>query len=237
MSDFSSVSVTPSLESRPPWEPRTRFEMEREITSIRGTLKTLSEAVGAALDVLLQTETEQNKQGDEQSRRREALECLDYVREVLRQRSKGELTPLDEERLWGEHELQRRRASRVEPQNTSTPEKQVATGSQEPNMNPKIINPPKAANIPEAMSRRSRGGTLPVNSPMEKLPHARNSSQVVAPWNHTPSSFSSQSSSPNYTLLSKPQPSSLAIPSPAQRSSRPGSRESTVEQDPLGALR
>lgn len=235
MSDFSSVtlpqySVESRVESRPPWEPRTRFEIEREASEIRGTLKTLSEAVGSALDVLLQTEARKERQTDDESRRREALECLDYVREVLGQRSRGDQGPLDEERLWGEKELQRRKKVEAEMKQATSKSSDNEGISVTTKVVP-ISHPTRAASVSEGSPVRSRGGSLPAKPP-EKSNFVRSSGKIVAPWNHTPSSFSS--STPSF--LPAPPPA-LAPPPPARTSTRPGSDDGKIHQDPLGVLR
>jgi len=238
MTDFSSLSLTPPSEtSRPPWEPRTRFEIEREATAVRGTLKTLSDAVGAALDVLMHTETDPKHQAEDRSRRKEALECLDYVREVLGQASKGDVGSLDEERLWGEKGLEKRKKVQAEsPPQTSA---DLASQSKPAEPSPSaIVQPVKVANTP-AVYRKTRGTSLPVNRPVERSLPTRQSETIVAPWNHTPSSFSNSSLS--YSLPTKPPPTTLAPPPAARTSSRPEPiREHTgasVHQDPLGVLR
>ena len=41
-------------DERPPWEPRTRFEMESEITALRAVNKRLGDSLSWIVDVLLQ---------------------------------------------------------------------------------------------------------------------------------------------------------------------------------------
>jgi TBC1 domain family protein 5 len=238
MSDFSSTSLTPPSEaSRPPWEPRTRFEIEREAAALRENLKALSEAVGSALDVLLHAETDPGRQAEDESRRREALECLDYVREVLGQASKGEITSLDEERLWGE-ELAKRKKMPENQQKVA--EALVESEIAEPSIT-SISQPSRTADAPELSTvRKARGTTvLPINAPVERQPPNRNATPTVAPWNHTPSNFSS--SSYGLSLPTRPPPTTLAPPPAARTSSgRPEilrERSSSMQQDPLGALK
>ncbi|KAI1784049.1 RabGAP/TBC [Ganoderma leucocontextum] len=93
---------------RPPWEPRTRNEMEREVTQVRALQKRLGDTVGWIVDTLLLDEGDgKDDTGKKtiQKRKREALESLAYVRDIL----KGTVDDIDEERLVGEEEGQRRR--------------------------------------------------------------------------------------------------------------------------------
>jgi len=94
-------------ETRPPWEPRSRFEMERDISEMRSLNKRLGRSVSWIVDVLLQDEDgvkEPQQLKDIQTKKREALESLSYVRDVLNSGS----TKVEEERLWGEQEFKRR---------------------------------------------------------------------------------------------------------------------------------
>lgn len=94
-------------EERPPWEPRTRFEMERDISEMRSLNKQLGKSVGWIVDALLQDEDEvkdAERLKSIQSKKREALESLAYVRDVLN----GGVTKVEDERLWSEPQLERR---------------------------------------------------------------------------------------------------------------------------------
>ena len=94
-------------EDRPPWEPRTRFEMERDISEMRSLSKQLGKSVGWIVDALLQDEDGVNdaeRLKSIQLKKRDALESLAYVRDVLN----GGITKVEEERLWSEQEYERR---------------------------------------------------------------------------------------------------------------------------------
>ncbi|KAF8231329.1 RabGAP/TBC [Tricholoma matsutake] len=69
-------------EERPSWEPRSRFEVERDIAQLRSTNKRLGESLEWILDVL-QTESEADDQERIRKQRHEALESLCYVKDVL----------------------------------------------------------------------------------------------------------------------------------------------------------
>ena len=103
---FPYQFVTRTTEERPPWEPRTRFEIEREISELQALNRKLGQALGWTVDALLQS-----GEGPEiDNRKREALECLAYVRDVLNTAKAP--ADLDEERLVSEAELKRLRAEK-----------------------------------------------------------------------------------------------------------------------------
>ncbi|OBZ75172.1 TBC1 domain family member 5 [Grifola frondosa] len=103
---ISLVDERPVTE-RPPWEPRTRFEMERDVSDMHALQKKLGDSVAWIVDTLLLDEGEGTPDAQAktiQNRKREALECLSYVRDVL----KGTVTEVEEERLISEEESKRR---------------------------------------------------------------------------------------------------------------------------------
>ncbi|EGO20969.1 hypothetical protein SERLADRAFT_475470 [Serpula lacrymans var. lacrymans S7.9] len=94
-------------EERPSWEPRSRFEMEREVSEMRQLNKRLGESVGWIVDVLLQDEDgieDAQQLSTIQNKKREALESLSYVRDVLN----SGVSNVEEDRLWGADEYKRR---------------------------------------------------------------------------------------------------------------------------------
>lgn len=148
-------------EERPPWEPRTRFEMEKEINELRTLQKRLGEAVGYAVDVLLQDED--NRQNEEvlkiRERKREAVESLAYIRDVLN----GGTVDVEEERLFGEDEY-RRRKQEIEARQQEAAKIQEARRSGET----PLVRPPEptAAIFVTPSERRERpvDGTIQGNS-------------------------------------------------------------------------
>ncbi|OSX64831.1 hypothetical protein POSPLADRAFT_1123881, partial [Postia placenta MAD-698-R-SB12] len=109
---YPLVDERPPAE-RPPWEPRSRFEVEREAADMRASQRRLGDSVGWIVDTLLLDE--ESPENEEQlkiirSRKREALECLAYVRDVL----KGSVTEVEDERLVGEEERKRRQSLQEE---------------------------------------------------------------------------------------------------------------------------
>ncbi|OSC96605.1 hypothetical protein PYCCODRAFT_1440937 [Trametes coccinea BRFM310] len=228
---------------RPPWEPRSRFEMEREITQMRALQRKLGDTVGWVVDTLLLDESEVQDEAAKKTvekRKREALECLSYVRDVL----KGTVTEVEDERLIGEEEMRRRRDKERQ-------EKEAAEALSRRHSTP---HPPQpAAAIPiearpqGAGARRSQDyfppqglstsppGRLPAptpipatvsaprNPPLQSIASAPampipsasaqplQSPTLNAPWNYTKSSFSS-ASSPIATLPRVPPRTSTVLP-------------------------
>lgn len=80
-------------------------EIEAEVKALKAQQKTLAGGMSWALDVLLQNSE------DLDPRKKEALECLSYVRDVL---SASIVTRLDDERLLGEEERSRRKKAAAE---------------------------------------------------------------------------------------------------------------------------
>ncbi|EPQ58582.1 RabGAP/TBC [Gloeophyllum trabeum ATCC 11539] len=226
--DFPLTDERPP-EERPPWEPRTRFEMEREISQLRSTQKKLGVSVAWIVDTLLQDED--NRAEDDlksvQERKREALECLAYVRDVLTSGA----TFVEEERLVGEEEFKRRKAKAQE----EPPPESSARTAQEPL--PVVTLPrPVAPPVPPSNESRPRpyhSGTADGLAPSRSPPSARfarspsppvvrspppsrsspatpmvlapnTSGMPMAPWNYTKSSFSEPAS--HIATLPRPPP-------------------------------
>ncbi|PCH38432.1 RabGAP/TBC [Wolfiporia cocos MD-104 SS10] len=75
---YPLVDERPPAE-RPPWEPRSRFEMEREVSDLRALQKRLGDSVGWIVDTLLlddDAEGEIDRAKSIRNRKREAVECL-----------------------------------------------------------------------------------------------------------------------------------------------------------------
>lgn len=108
---YPLVDEKPPTE-RPPWEPRTRFEMEKDITQLQAVHRQLGDSVAWIVDTLLLDDKTQEEKADDHTksvkeRKREAIESLAYVRDVL----KGLVPPgqVEEDRLLSEDEVKRRR--------------------------------------------------------------------------------------------------------------------------------
>lgn len=105
----SSISSYPLLDERTPterysWDHRSEFESARELAEHRQQNKHLGEAVGWILETLNREVDEQDGQEAWQVRRKQSLESLSYVRDIL----SGQISEIDERRLWGEEEFKRR---------------------------------------------------------------------------------------------------------------------------------
>ncbi|KAF5381115.1 hypothetical protein D9615_003910 [Tricholomella constricta] len=217
-------------EERPPWEPRTRFEMEKDISQMRSTNKRLGDSLGWIVDILLQDETESTEPQRLKKQKQEALESLSYVRDVLM----GNVTEIEEARLVGEEEkLRRRRRSKEASSSQATPNPLAVVVPPPPppasiiesrsltatSRNPRPRSPPNPIGSPtrkaSTLPRSSKG--TPPNSGLERLP----------PWNYSRSRFSGLEGSLPAEALPR-------LPPPAGQKSPHGSE---VEQDPLGAVR
>lgn len=98
---------------RPPWEPKTRFEMERDAAEQRALQRRLGDSLGWIVDTLLLDESgteEEEKAKEIRARKREALESLSYVRDIL----KGNVarSEIEDDRLIGEEAASKMKAIR-----------------------------------------------------------------------------------------------------------------------------
>jgi TBC1 domain family member 5 len=107
---YPLVDEKPPTE-RPPWEPRTRFEIEKGAAQLRSLQRQLGDSVAWIVDTLLLDDGMQSGENGERmkivkERKREAIESLAYVRDVL----KGivPLEQVEEDRLLPENELKKR---------------------------------------------------------------------------------------------------------------------------------
>ncbi|KAF8520166.1 hypothetical protein BU17DRAFT_47025 [Hysterangium stoloniferum] len=223
-------------DERPPWEPRTRSDIEGEIAELRGLFKTLGGAVSWAVDVLLLDEDDANKTPQTEKtlkeRKREAIECMAYVRDVLARGGKGEI---EEERLVSEEEYKRRRLQASSSKEVDAPQppkpvmhlprasvshittelsppSQGSLSTNEATIAPPIsplaripISHPLASAAPPdlPLSPFSRGGSR-IAPPLETAEPPR---KVIPPWEHTPSNFSGE---PRFALPRIPPPSGTA---------------------------
>lgn len=174
-------------------------------------LRTDNREVGASLgwivDVLLQDDSAVVDKQLLAFQRSEALESLSHIRDVF-----NGATPLDLERLVGDQQsFARRIASQVRVGPPPFPSGSV----------PKSPRP-----VPVADSHRNSRSVSSFPSPPNS-PQASQSGRH-APWNHTPSSFSSSNPSLPAALPRMPPPASKS-----KADSRP---RTEVQRDPLGAL-
>lgn len=138
-SSFPLANERPIVE-RPPWEPQSRFEVEKELGVLRSRDKTLGNTLAWVVDALLQDEGGAMDAERMRSRKREALETLSYVRDVLMMNS----MVLDGDRLLGTEEAERR----VIKAQKQREELQAVTAAV-------ALNPPSPASLTDSHSRMS----------------------------------------------------------------------------------
>jgi TBC1 domain family protein 5 len=246
-------------EERPPWEPRTRFEVEHDIAQLRSVQRTLGASVSWIVDtLLLDGDADQSEERAKKVResKREALEALAYVRDVLISGS----TDVDEERLMSEEEFKKRQKAQQEKQEHAV----TLTEGPRSSFNENVISPPpvskSAAPIPGANAPRPRAVAShsvvpsPPSSSFDspRLGGSRATALAVtsavqegksrAPWNHTLSSFSSPSggfSAEVPSLAPLPRASTGLTPplaAAAVQNSLPTQTPPSRLHDPLGVL-
>lgn len=214
------------VEERPPWEPKTRFEVEKEAAQIRIRDKHLGESLAWIVDALLQDESSDQDTERIKMKKREALESLSYVRDVL---MTNEMSP-DVDRLVGEEEKARRKlmvqkeSDALQAANASAvvapPARVPVTDSHHQSNVRRIERPHSPASLPSAPSMSGKG------------------LDTRAPWNYTRSSFGSPASTIPSALMPRPPPptsTSLRRENRKSRDQTPPRKDSY--QDPLGALR
>jgi len=244
-------------EERPPWEPRTRFEVERDAAQLRAVQRTLGASVSWIVDTLLLDEDAD--QSEERTRKvreskREALEALSYVRDVLL----SGRAEIDEERLMSEEDYKRRRKAQQERQ------EQAATSTAEPTSSfdksviplPPVSRPAaqvQVKNVPRPRAVAAHpvlpSSSSSFDSPRLGASHGpKTSGNVVAPsgqprapWNHTRSPFSSSlggfsADVPSLAHLPRASTSLTSSTAPAQNPSSPSQTPATRLHDPLGVL-
>ncbi|KAJ7582790.1 rab-GTPase-TBC domain-containing protein [Mycena floridula] len=215
-------------EERPPWEPRTRLEMERDISSMRSANRRLGDSLSWIVDVLLQDEDQVLDPTTRKKQKREALESLSYVRDVLL----GNVTRIEDDRLMGEEELARR--ARLKEEKKKQNPKNIA-----------LDIPELPAKAPVVETRSSNIGvsrTRPLSQPPPAItsPSATSPGPQLAPWSYTRSGFSAESSSslPATSLPRLPPPTSTSLRGPVTRDRTPSAETKPVRQpqDPLGVF-
>lgn len=248
---------------RPPWEPRTRFEMEKDVAELKSVQRQLGDSVSWIVDTLLLDDGNTDNQDQVKSireRKREAVECLSYVRDVL----KGTVPPaqMEADRLVGEEEAKRRRAKALEKEASYTSN----STSEAANVAPALPQPAATASSsfqshPSASTRRtqdyftvgpsfSRGtaklppAQTPVQTVRARAPSPTPTISVLSPnrnavamspWNHSFSSFASRESPiPTLPRLpSKPTAAATAHPSGSRITpSYPSSQTPSVDKRP-----
>lgn len=111
-------------DDRPVWEHESHLKTGRDAREMAEKNKRLSESITWILSVLQPNDLEAKDEDDERVpvQRKEALESLTYVRDILG----GEVEVIDERRLWGVEEYERR----LEGQNKQFPVSKEPSASQ-----------------------------------------------------------------------------------------------------------
>jgi TBC1 domain family member 5 len=150
------------VEERPAREVRTRFEMERDISEVRSRDKSLGESLAWIVDILLQDESEAQDAQSIKMQKREALESLSYVRDVLMLNT----MKLDEDRLIGGEE----RLSRKQKLEKKTKELRAVSAAAA------AVSAPVPVQVVDSRTKhRSRSPISFASAPNVTLPRA--------PWN------------------------------------------------------
>lgn len=211
---FQLEDERPILE-RPPWEPKSRLEVEGEMASLRKRDKRLGDALGWIVDSLLQDESSVDDVERLKRKRKEAVESLSYIRDVLI----SDAIELEDERLIGDEEALRRKSEEMRRAEERKP----------PPITP-VAQPLPVSTIDSRMrqvTERAFARSPPRSSPLttSRTPELK---QAAAPWNYTRSSFSAPSTAiPSAAMPRKPPPTSTGA------SRKTGS---ATLQDPLGVL-
>jgi TBC1 domain family member 5 len=222
-------------DERPPWEPKSRREMEQEIDSTKVIHRRLGESVAWIVDALLQSEDTEDADKEKiekiKKRKQGALESLAYVRDVLQ----GNVTTLEDDRLWDEEELGKRKTQAQAPAAPPVPNVPpvqpavVAPAATSSNI-PALSGPPPTesgsstsssrftarSSATPFMPRFSPPAPLPLSPPPPSKPQTPSvlspDATPLAPWKYTKSDFSAPS-----PVVLPPQPASAKIsrtPSP-----------------------
>lgn len=247
---YPLVDERPPAE-RPPWEPRTRFEVEREVADIRNVQRRLGDSVSWIVDTLLLDEdgTDAERAKSVRARKREALECLSYVRDVL----KGTVSEkaIEEDRLVGEEELKRRRAqaekeaaaaataaehvpttssfglalpqpvAAASPAHQTHPTASLRRSQDYFTIQPSLSRTPpvKASPAPVAQAGRARA---PSPTPTVSVLTPNSNGVPLAPWNHSRSAFSAPREIPATPLSRMPAMPRMPSKPSAVASALPG---------------
>jgi TBC1 domain family protein 5 len=236
---------------------------------MRSTNRRLGESIGWIVDTLLQDEgggDDQERVMSIRNKKREAVECLSYVRDVLN----NNVTEFEEDRLFGEEEIKRRiskKGSLLHVGNSSLKPKDHVRISLPKPAAPAVastMEPPRTTSLNPSHSAFSQSSgrsfhsisnstsALPAGSPTLTPLNSNPTPTGVAPWNYTRSNFgASPSSVASLPRLPPPTVTSTAfhpyhVPSPhrtlgdtnvaAAENAMDQSSPRKTLQDPLGVL-
>ncbi|PFH54401.1 hypothetical protein AMATHDRAFT_78639 [Amanita thiersii Skay4041] len=226
-----------AVEERPPWEPRTRFEVEREISQIRLNNKRMGEALRWIVDIMLQDENEAADKERLKMQKREALESLSHVRDVLLNHE----VKLEEDRLFGEEEMNRRREVERAAAEKSNQQLHVNVAQPAP---ASVIDSRSHISTSRVVRPRSAPRSFGESVSPERAGNDGTTPPVLAPWNYTPSGFlKSNTNLTGAELPRRPPPTSSGGRQGSMKSEKHEQKSSDVAAqrkegywDPLGAL-
>lgn len=208
------------VEERPAREVRTRFEMERDISEIRSRDKSLGESLAWIVDALLQDESESQDAQSIKMQKREALESLSYVRDVLMLNT----MKLDEDRLTGGEE----RMSRKQKLEKKTKDLRAVSAAAA------AVSPLVPVQVADS-SMRSRSRPRSPISFAPNVTRGNNEALPRAPWNYTRSSYGSNGGSAvTPGLMPRPPPPTSTN---LRREGKRSAPQNEGYDDPLGASR
>ncbi|KAF7304777.1 Rab-GAP TBC domain-containing protein [Mycena kentingensis (nom. inval.)] len=224
-------------EETPPWEVKSRRWYESHIEGLESSTKTrdgtnqkLADGLTWAVDVLLQDSAESKDPERLQRAKREALEAIAYVRDVLA----NNLTEIDDELLFGEEERRRRKLAAEQRSRSATVQvQQPAVPTPVPVIDSRPLVPPLAVSVNS--SPRFSAPTTSAQSPTAP--------PVLVPGKYTRSSFDSAMPSASLPRIPPPTSSSFrrapdAVPdrprSPPPPRKRDSSSRHSLQGDPLG---
>lgn len=221
------------VEEHPSWEPRERSEVERDSNGIRTRDKALGETLAWVVDTLLQDESDIKKAEQLKLQKREALESLSYVRDVLMTNT----MELEEDRLIGGEEKKRRQLKEQKEHD----DRQAATAAA-------LLSVPQPAPVSDSRLKHSASTQQirrkpPLTSPTRSSFHTpstvawgKNAEQAT--WSHSRSSFATPTSAVPAAVMPRPPPptSTRYRRDPKNKSDQTPTRNEEY-LDPLGALR
>ncbi|KIK91036.1 hypothetical protein PAXRUDRAFT_831178 [Paxillus rubicundulus Ve08.2h10] len=250
----SSFPAYPLLDDKPSgerytWDHRGGLESASELAEVRQQNKHLGEAVSWILEILNRGEDNQGDQEGYEDQRKQSLESLSYVRDVL----SGQVAEVDERRLWGEEEFKRRWDIREKSQSVA---REAAVSGREGRASAEAARcSGGASSLSLSLDNRrfspNTSVSSSVNGPLRSFMsspsgHTTRATTLATTHNRSQSSGVSFSSQP---ALPQRAPVRTSANNPFQRVSDPsrfaatgqGDRSpnarSEVQHDPLGVLR
>jgi len=200
--------------------------MERDLSEIRSRDKSLGESLAWIVDVLLQDKSDSQDAQSIKMQKREALESLSYVRDVLMMGS----MELDKDRLIGGEEKSRRK-QKLEKESKDLRAATAAAAA---------VFPPAPVPVVDSQTKHSnmRSRSRP-RSPVSFATNVTKGNEVLprAPWNYTRSSFGGNSGSavPPELMPRPPPPTSTSLRREGRKSRDGKAPQNEGYDDPLGA--